>query len=86
MPPWKHRRRLIYSTCILAAGMIVFAAGTYKSDTGVATQLIVGGVSLLSITLTAYTAFATYEDTRLWKKAEELKETIYPENEETHGQ
>lgn len=66
MPPWKHRRRLIYFTVMLAAGMIVFAAVTYRSDTGVAGQLIVGGVSLLSITLTAYTAFATLEDVRLW--------------------
>lgn len=66
MPPWKHRRRLIYATCVLAAGMIVFAAVTYRSDSGVSTQLIVGGVSLLSIVITAYTGFATFEDTRLW--------------------
>lgn len=66
MPPWKHRRRLIYFTVILAAGMIAFAAATWRSDTGVAGQLIIGGVSLLSITLTAYTAFATFEDVRLW--------------------
>jgi len=71
MPPWKHRRRLIYATCILAAGMIVFAAATFRSDTNVATQLIVGGVSLLSITLTAYTGFATFEDTRLWNSQKE---------------
>lgn len=73
MPPWKHRRRLIYGTCVLAAGMIIFAAATFRSDTNVAGQLIVGGVSLLSITLTAYTAFATYEDTKLWNPAEKLK-------------
>jgi hypothetical protein len=66
MPPWKHRRRLIYGTCCLAAGMIIFAAVTWRSDTGVSTQLIVGGVSLLSIVITAYTGFATFEDTRLW--------------------
>lgn len=71
MPPWKYRRRLIYFTCLLAAGMIVFAAATYKSDTGVATQLIVGGVSLLSIVVTAYTAFATLEDVRLWGSQKE---------------
>ena len=70
MPPWKHRRRLIYATCLLAAGMIIFAAATFKSDTNVAGQLIVGGVSLLSITLTAYTAFATLEDVRLWGQKE----------------
>ena len=66
MPPWKHRRRLIYGTCVLAAGMIVFAAVTWRSDSSVSTQLIVGGVSLLSIVITAYTGFATFEDTRLW--------------------
>lgn len=71
MPPWKHRRRLIYATCMLACGMIVFAAATFRSDTNVATQLIVGGVSLLSITLTAYTGFATFEDTRLWGQKED---------------
>jgi hypothetical protein len=66
VPPWKHRRRLIYATCFLALAMIVFAAATFRSDTNVSSQLIVGGVSLLSITLTAYTAFATLEDIRLW--------------------
>lgn len=71
MPPWKHRRRLIYATCVLAACMIVFGALTWRSDTSVAGQLIVGGVGLLSITLTAYTAFATFEDVRLWGVQEE---------------
>lgn len=66
MPSWKHRRRLVYGTSWLAAGMIVFAAATWRSDTQVAGQLIVGGVSLLSIVLTAYVGFATYEDTRSW--------------------
>jgi len=71
MPPWKHRRRLIYFAVLLAAGMIVFAAATFRSDTNVATQLIVGGVSLLSIVLTAYTGFATLEDVKLWGRQEE---------------
>jgi uncharacterized membrane protein len=71
MPPWKHRRRLIYFAVLLAAGMIVFAAATWRSDTSVATQLIVGGVSLLSIVVTAYVGFATLEDVRLWKHEEQ---------------
>lgn len=86
MPPWKHRRRLIYGTCVLAAMMIAFAAGTYKSDTGVATQLIIGGVSLLSIVITAYTGFATWEDRALWKNQQPIaeepaSETLYEEND-----
>lgn len=72
MPPWKHRRRLIYGACMLAAGMIIFAAATYRTDTQVATQLIVGGVALLSIVLTAYTAFATYEDTKIWSRVNQV--------------
>jgi hypothetical protein len=71
MPPWKHRRRLIYATCVFAAAMIVFAAVTWRSDTSVAGQLIIGGVSLLSITLSAYTAFATFEDVKLWRHESE---------------
>lgn len=76
MPPWKHRRRLIYATCVLAAAMIVFAAATFRSDTNVAGQLIVGGVSLLSITLTAYTGFAAWEDRKLWPGSEQQPETF----------
>lgn len=86
MPPWKHRRRLIYGTCFLAAGMIIFAAATFRSDTNVAGQLILGGVSLLSITLTAYTAFATIEDTKLWKITDQIQETINPQEDEVDEQ
>jgi hypothetical protein len=61
-PLWKHRRRLIYSTYVLCAGMILFGMLTYRSDTNVARELIVGAVSLLTIILTAYTGFATLDD------------------------
>ena len=59
--------------------MIIYAALTHKSDTQVGTQLIIGGVALLSITLTAYTAFATYEDMKLWKVRDEIAEDVYSE-------
>lgn len=68
MPSWKHRRRLIYSAFGLGAGMIVFGGVTYSSDTQVGSQLVIGGVSLISIILTAYTGFAAYEDVKLWKE------------------
>jgi hypothetical protein len=68
MPSWKHRRRLIYSAFVLGAGMVVFGGITYLSDTQVGSQLVIGGVSLISIILTAYTGFAAYEDTKLWDK------------------
>lgn len=72
MPSWKHRRRLIYLAFALSAGMIIFGAATYTSDTGVAQQLIIGGVALISIILTAYVSFATYEDVKLWKDNEDV--------------
>jgi hypothetical protein len=61
--------------------MIVFAAATYRSDTQIGTQLIVGGVSLLSITLTAYTAFASYEDVKLWRHVSQAQTKSNPEEE-----
>jgi len=61
-PLWKHRRRLIYGTYVLCVTMITFGMMTYRTDTGVSRELIVGAVSLLAIMLTAYTAFATLDD------------------------
>jgi hypothetical protein len=71
MPSWKHRRRLIYASYILGAGMVIFGAITYLTDTQVGAQLVIGGVALISIVLTAYTGFAAYEDVKLWKNEEE---------------
>lgn len=70
-PSWKHRRRLIYASFALSVFMILFGAAVYSSDTEVASQLIIGGVALISIILTAYTAFATLEDVKLWKSDED---------------
>jgi hypothetical protein len=44
--------------------MILFGAITYEADSSVSRELIIGGVALISIILTAYTAFATYEDVK----------------------
>lgn len=71
-PSWKHRRRLIYASYVLGAAMIVFGAITYWSDTQVGSQLVIGGVALVSVILTAYTGFAAYEDVKLWKNEEEM--------------
>jgi len=66
MPSWKHRRRLIYASYVLGASMIIFGAMTYLTDTQVGSQMVIGGVGLITVILTAYTGFAAYEDTRLW--------------------
>jgi hypothetical protein len=67
-PSWRHRRRLVYLSYALSTMMIVFGAVIYRTDTQVASQLIIGGVSLISIILTGYTAFATLDDKWHFKK------------------
>lgn len=67
-PSWKHRRRLIYASYGLGTGMIAFGAMTYWSDTQVGSQLVIGGVSLITVILSAYTVSATYEDAKIWSK------------------
>jgi hypothetical protein len=59
---WKFRRRLIYGAYRLAVAIILFGALTFFWDTGVSNNLVTGGIALLTIIVTAYTASATYED------------------------
>jgi hypothetical protein len=68
-PSWAHRRKLIYGSWFLGALMVVAGALMFLIDQfGVGVALITGGVSLISIILTAYTGFATFEDIKLWKE------------------
>jgi len=64
-PRWTHRRRLVYGTVGLAWLMILTAMLDF-TDRQVSSQLVIGAVSLLSIVLSAYTAFGTLDDR--WQK------------------
>lgn len=83
-PSWKHRRRLIYGAVILGALMIL-AGMTSPAwdpmgwDRQVASELIIGGVALISIIVSAYVGGAAYQDTRLWQAP---PHTDYDENPE----
>jgi len=70
-PSWKYRRKLIYGGYRLGFVMVIFGAVTFFWDREVSAQLVIGGVALISIILTAYTASATFEDIRLYNKEEE---------------
>lgn len=61
MPSWKHRRRLIYLSYLVSVLMIISGIAI-KDFEEVARELIIGGVALITIILTAYTAFATLDD------------------------
>ena len=65
-PSWRHRRRLIYGAYAIAIFMIIFGAFTIFTTSQIGVEMIIGGVALLSIIVTAYTTSATYEDVRLW--------------------
>ena len=72
-PSWKFRRQLIFGSDRLGFAMIVFGAITVMVDQyGVGVALITGGVSLISIITTAYTASAAWQDAKLYNKEEEL--------------
>jgi hypothetical protein len=65
-PSWKHRRRLIYGAYGLGVFMVMFGMVQFLFDTQAGVQAIVGGVSLITIIVSAYTGFAAWQDTRLY--------------------
>ena len=66
-PSWNFRRKLIFGGYRVGVLMIVFGMFTFFWDTQVSVQMVIGGVALISIILTAYTASATIEDVNLWQ-------------------
>jgi hypothetical protein len=66
-PRWRHRRRLVYGTIGFAAFMVLVGAFDL-TDRQVSSQLVVGGVSLMTVILTGYVFAATFDDK--WKRAD----------------
>jgi hypothetical protein len=66
-PSWNFRRKLIFGGYRVGVLMIIFGMFTFFWDTQVSVQMVIGGVALISIILTAYTASATFEDVKLWQ-------------------
>lgn len=73
-PSWQYRRKLIYGGYRLGFFMVIFGSITFFWDRDVSVQLVIGGVALISIILTAYTATATIEDVKIWKSTDEKSE------------
>lgn len=67
-PSWHFRRKLIFGSYRIGVVMIAFGMITFPWDREVSVQMVVGGVALISIILTAYTASATFEDVNLYQK------------------
>jgi hypothetical protein len=64
-PSWRHRRRLIYGAYALGVVMVLFGLGQFVFDSQAGVQAIIGGVSLISIIVSAYVGFSAFEDTRM---------------------
>jgi hypothetical protein len=73
-PSWNFRRKLIFGSYRVGVVMIAFGMFTFFWDRQVSVQMVVGGVALISIILTAYTASATLEDVKLWKPGDDTND------------
>jgi len=80
-PSWRYRRRLIHGAYTMGVLMIVFGAVTFLFQNQVSVEMIIGGVALISIIVTAYTTSATYEDVRLWNQDTRIRFGEAPEEE-----
>jgi len=72
-PSWSFRRKLIFGSYRVGVVMIAFGMLTFVWDRQVSVQMVIGGVALISIILTAYTTSATFEDVKLYKPNDEEK-------------
>jgi hypothetical protein len=66
-PRWRHRRRLVYGTVAFAA-LMVLVGGLDWTDRQVSSQLVIGGVSLITLVLSGYVFAATFDDK--WQRAD----------------
>jgi hypothetical protein len=73
-PSWNFRRKLIFGSYRVGVVMIAFGMITFVWDRQVSVQMVIGGVALISIILTAYTASATFEDVKLYQPEQENKD------------
>lgn len=71
-PSWKNRRRYIFASFVIGSGMLIgstiVALGGNGSDVS---DLVTGGVALISLILTSYIFGAVWEDKSLHNSKEE---------------
>ena len=67
MDRWRHRRRMVYGTVAFAALMVLIGALDW-TDRQVSSQLVVGGVSLITLILSGYVFAATFDDK--WQRSD----------------
>ena len=68
-PRWRHRRRMVYGSLAFAALMVIIGALDW-TDRQVSSQLVVGGVSLITLILSGYVFAATFDDK--WQRSDHV--------------
>lgn len=67
-PSWKNRRRYIFASFIIGAAMLVGATvAALSGNMTDISDLVTGGVALISLILTSYIFGAVWEDKTLYK-------------------
>lgn len=67
-PSWKHRRRYILASFVLGAIMLIGSTVAALTGNGNSiSELVTGGVALITIILTSYVFAAVWEDKTLHK-------------------
>jgi hypothetical protein len=77
---WRHRRRLVYSAVGLGI-LMIGSAILDLSDRAVSSELVRGGVALISLVLSGYVFAATFDDK--WSGNEPVDE--YPADSGSDG-
>lgn len=72
---WRHRRRLVYAAVGLGI-LMIGSAILDLSDRAVSSELVRGGVALISLVLSGYVFAATFDDK--WSHDEPLD--VYPQD------
>lgn len=71
-PSWKNRRRYIFASFIIGALMLISSTIVALSGNGSdVSDLVTGGVALISLILTSYIFGAVWEDKSLHNSKEE---------------
>ena len=77
---WRHRRRLVYAAVGLGV-LMIGSAILDLSDRAVSSELVRGGVALISLVLSGYVFAATFDDK--WSGREPVDE--YPTYGDPYG-
>jgi len=60
-PRWRHRRRFLYATIVLAFSMVIFGAFVWR-DGMVASELVRSGTAIIMAVTTSYVFGAALDD------------------------